>query len=820
MILRNFRQPVYILALLLAVPAASARHARAQTVTNVRQYRISDDEITVWYDLASNAPTGIGIAASFDGGSSFTYRPRTASGDVGPAVTPGTGKRIVWNLAGEERDIPGDVVVRVFASGAVIGPVAVPPAEGGGRKEVTALGIDTPVRFDGLLTEPFWKDAQPATGFTQRELTEGAPATERTEVRIVFDEDNLYIGVTCFDADPSGIIHNELQRDVKLDSDDSFTLVLDTFDSYRNGYFFAINPNGARHDGFFYGSELINNDWDGVWDAAAEITPCGWSAEIVIPFKTLRFPNRSVQAWGINFRRVIRRKSEEVLWSSWRRDDGIFQLTKAGLLVGMEGVKKGRRLEFIPYLLAGAERADGEDDSDFKYGLDVRYPLTTDLSLDITTHTDFAQVETDRERINLTRFSLFYPEKRDFFLAGSEIFDYDTGYFEKVYHSRRIGLDENREQIPILGGLNLAGKAGKYSIGVLNIQTDGKGGTPGTNYSVVRIKRDILEKSRIGFIATNLYDRNEHTNRTVGGDFFYQTNRLFGDKNFGIRGDLTGSFTDGESDDNLFGRLFIDFPNDLVDTFFELYHVGAGFNPEMGFITRRGIRRVNGKVRFFPRPGIPHISRLIFMPLGLNYIADLDGRMLERKVSFWPFGFYTNANDKLQFTIERSYDLVEDDFVIFGDTVIGAAAYEWTTWGVDIESSGSRPLSASFIGRMGDFYGGEREIYNPGLTFKLNKNLAVTGDFLYNDITLGGDHLIAKEYGAKVNLSLSTKLTSSTFVQYNNETDEVNMNFRLHFIPNMGSDLYLVYNHLWDESRDFATKYRTGIVKVDYLFRM
>ncbi len=486
---------------LLALPAvfliamAPGHAADGAAVSNIRQYRIADDTIAVYYDLAADGPVDIGVAASFDEGASFTFSPKAVSGDVGRAVVPGSSKRILWDLSKEDRPVPDDVVIRVFAGGQTTVTVPVAVYDTGSRRSVTALRIDRPVRMDGLLSEPFWDDAAPATGFTQRELIEGAPPTERTEVRIVYDEDNLYIGVSCLDSNPRGIIHNELQRDVKLESDDSFTFVLDPSDSKRNGYFFAINPNGARHDGFFYGSELINSDWDGVWDASAEITSEGWSAEIVIPFKTLRFPNRDVQAWGINFRRVIRRKSEEVLWDSWRRDDGLYQLSRAGVLVGMENVKKGRHLEFIPYILTGAEEARGERDTDFRYGLDVRYPLTTDLSLDITTHTDFAQVETDRERINLTRFSLFYPEKRDFFLEGSEIFDYDTGYFEKVYHSRRIGLDEDREQVPILGGVSLAGRAGKYSIGLLNIQTDEKGATPAANHSVVRIKRDILNRT-------------------------------------------------------------------------------------------------------------------------------------------------------------------------------------------------------------------------------------------------------------------------------------------------------------------------------------
>jgi len=788
----------------------------AAPVSNVRHYRISDDTVIIYYDLTGEKPSRVSVEVSLDGGKEFTVRPRALSGDVGEGVSPGASRRIIWNFGKDGVELPGNAVIRVVAAEA---PDGTAPPGYGEKKRVAAYRIHEPVVFDGVLSEAFWKTAEPATGFTQREMREGEPATERTEVRIVYDENNLYIGVMCFDSEPAAIIHNEMRRDVEPAGDDNFTLVLDTYGGFRHGYFFQINPNGARYDGFFYGTELTNENWDGVWDARSRITERGWSAEIMIPFKTLRFPDTGGRAWGINFRRLIRRKSEEVLWCSWRRDDGLFQLSRAGLLVGLEGVEKGRKIDFIPYVLGGAERRGNTDDTDFKYGFDVRYPITSGLTLNVTTHTDFAQVETDKERINLTRFSLFYPEKRDFFLEGAEIFDFDAGYFEKVYHSRRIGIGPERGQIPILGGVNLAGRAGPYSIGALNIQTDRKGATPRTNYSVVRIKRDVLERSRIGFIATNLHDANGHTNRVLGADFFYQTNRLMGDKNFGLRGDLSASFTDGRGSKNLFGRAFIDYPNDFIDSFVELYHVGGNFNPEVGFITRRGIRRVNGKFRVFPRPGIPFVNKLIFMPFGLNYISDMGGRMLERNVMFWPFGILTTTDDMVKLTVNYFYDYVDRDFTVFGGHVIPADTYSWKTYGVEFESNKSRPLSISLLARKGDFYTGTRDVLNPGLTVKLNRYVAASTEVLYNDITLGDEHLITREYGGRLHLNLSTKLTSTTFIQYNNETKEVNMNFRLHFIPNMGSDLYLVYNHLWDESRDYATLYRTAIVKLDYLAR-
>ncbi|MCE5251868.1 carbohydrate binding family 9 domain-containing protein [bacterium] len=788
----------------------------ADEIDNIRHYRISDTAIIIYYDLRCAGPRNISVEVSPDGGVHFSIKPRTLSGDVGNGIMPGLSKRIRWDIADDGIELTENAVIRVITGSTA---ETLLPSQETGKKTVVAVRTDTSLKIDGLLNESSWINSVPASGFIQREQTEGAPATEKTEIRILYDDENVYIGVMCYDSNPGAIIRNEMDRDVDLVSDDNFTLVLDTFEAKRSGYFFEINPNGARYDGFFYGGELINPDWDGVWDAVTRVTDSGWSAEVVIPFKTLRFPNTESQTWGINFRRIIRRKNEEVLWCSWKRDDGLFQLIKAGNLTGIQHVHHGRKFEFMPYVLGGMEKNDSGKKRDLKYGGDIIYPITTDLTLNVTTYTDFAQVETDKEQINLTRFSLFYPEKRDFFLEGSEIYDFDTGYFEKVYHSRRIGISPEREQVPIIGGVNLSGRIGSYSIGVLNIQTDSKGIYPEANSTVIRLKKDIWEKSRIGLIATNLYDSEKHQNTTAGMDVFYQTNRFLGNKNFSVRGDVTGSFTDGRHEDNLFGRLFIDYPNDLIDSFWELYHVGERFNPEIGFITRTGIRRVNGAVRVYPRPQIPMINKLIFKPLGINYIADMDGTMLERTITYWPFGILTTTNDLIRFEIEDGFDFVDRTFTIFGDAAVLPGKYHWTGYGVYMLSNPSRPLSLEVTTRTGTFYSGDRDNLKAAGTYKLNKNISVSSEIDYNGITLEGRHFITREYGSRLHLNLSTKLTTSTFIQWNNQTREVNMNFRLHYIPNIGSDLYFVYNHLWDESADYETLYRTGILKLSYLFR-
>jgi len=803
--------PLLVALSLFSLFAFAASALSDSLIGNVRPYRISDSSLIIYYDLISDSAQTVSLSLATDG---LKFEPESVLGDTGPGIPPGKNKRIVCTFSADTPP-PENIVVTISTGAALASP------DTKGDASIHAVRAGDRFELDGRLGESFWDEAVPAGDFIQMELVEGAPATERTEIRIASDDTNLYIGIICFDSEPDAIVHNEMRRDVDLDSDDNLMIVIDTFGSLRNGYFFTINPNGARYDGIFYGTESINPDWDGVWDAKAKVTNQGWTAEIVIPFKSLRFPRAEIQNWRINFKRLIRRKSEESLWQSWHRQDGIHQLAKAGWLNGLDSISTRRSLELTPYMLGGTEREGrGKNATDTSYGLDARYPITSDLTLDVTTHTDFAQVESDTERINLSRFSLFYPEKRDFFLAGSEIYDYDAGYFEKVYHSRRIGISDDRKQIPILAGANLSGRTGPYSVGLLNIQTDRSGGTPSTNYSVVRLKRDIFARSSIGFIATNLDNEDDHTNRVIGADMFYQTDKLFGDRNFGIRADISGSFNDGEHDKSMFGRVFIDYPNDFIDSFCELYHVGENFAPEMGFVTRTGIRRIRGKFRMYPRPKIPFVKRLVFMPFGWDYVSDMDGTMLERNVQFWPIGIFTTSNDMLLVTANMAYDRVGSDFAIADKAVITADEYEWTNYGLQFTSSPGRPVSLSVDATRGGFYGGDREMISPALTYKLNRFAAVSAEALYNDLSLNKEHFITREYGGRLFLNLSTRLTSTVFAQYNNETSEVNMNFRLHFMPNMGSDLYLVYNEIWDESRDFAPKYRTAILKLDYLIRL
>ena len=697
--------------------------------------------------------------------------------------------------------------------------------------------LDSQIKLDGFLSDSAWQSAEPITGFTQRELVEGDPASEKTEVRMLFDNDTLYIGVMCYDSDPSGIIARQLRWDGNMDGDDSFAFVIDTYNDKRTGFGFMVNPNGAQmDDAVTSGNTLnskVNTEWDAIWEARSVITAEGWSAEIAIPFKSLRFPTTDIQTWGINFRRIIRRKNEIALWRGWKRNQGLFLLSQAGTLQIAKQVKQGKQIDVKPYTLGGFEeehnmakdnvvtRSDKDIDDITTVGLDVKYNITSNMTLDLTTNTDFAHIESDREVINLSRFDIYYPEKREFFLEGSDTFDFTQGG-TRLFYSRRIGITPDRQDQRILGGAKLTQKAGSYRLGVLTMQTEDKSGYPGANYSIIRAKKDVLEQSYIGFLATNKVDNDKHDNQVYGLDWILRTDKFLGDRNFDVQGYLSGSVTDGKMHESSAGRLYISYPNELVD-FFILYHaLDEQFNPEMGFARVVGIKNYIWFTTIKPRPDIPFIKRLVLKPFNFNYTTDMDGILLFRDVEISPLGFETDSDDEFSFSVRNDYDYVyETDFSIFG-SAINPGIYD--NWYYNMQFSGSRRrnVAIDMSARWGDFFSGTRNTFSTAVTYKSGSHYLFTADADYTKMNLAGKDIIAREYGTRIGIDISTRLSTSTFIQYNNETREINTNFRLRFIPTAGSDLYLVYNHLgYHDNREdeFITLRNAAMLKLDYIYR-
>ena len=475
------------------------------------------------------------------------------------------------------------------------------------EKKVTAVHIQSPILIDGNLDEPEWSLAQPATDFVQQEPLMGEPSTERTEVRMLYDDENLYLGVYCFDsAGSEGITITDISRDYAPRETDTFTMVFDTFNDKRNSFIFGTNAGGAKRDGQTAGdSERRNYDWDTVWHVKTKITEQGWQAEIAIPFRSLRFREVEEQVRGVNFGRRIRRKNEYTHWSPIPRPHRTSRVSLAGELNGLSGIRQGRNLYLKPYLLTPVVRREGDDvDFLFDVGFDLKYGVTSELALDVTLNTDFSQVEADLQQINLTRFPLFFPEKREFFLENAPLFQVrrvgrglrNSSRDLIAFFSRRIGLSQGRV-VPILGGARVTGRVGPYGIGFLSIQTDEFEELPSTNFTVARVQRDILGNSDVGGIFINKQGGGQY-NRTYGVD-----GRLQFFQNLEIASFFLKTDTPGLSGEDTSASAFVGWADHRYDIQAEYLSIEDNFNPEVGFIPRKGIRKSRGEFNLKLRPG-------------------------------------------------------------------------------------------------------------------------------------------------------------------------------------------------------------------------
>ena len=499
-------------------------------------------------------------------------------------------------------------------------PYAVP------ARTVTAVLIDEElIEIDGELDESEWDLAKPATDFIQNEPLQGRPATEQTEVRVLYDSRNLYVGAYCFDSEsPHGLVAKELKRDFSPRDNDIFQVILDTFNDNRNAFAFGTNPGGAKRDMQTGGDgQSFNSDWDAIWNVRTKVTEKGWQAEFAIPFRSLRFPPGEEQVWGINFDRRIRRKSETSHWSPVPQPYFVYRVSMAGTLLGVSDAQQGRNLNVKPYLSAPIARAEG-DDVDFKpdAGLDVKYGITSGLTLDLTLNTDFSQVEADDAQINFTRFSLFFPEKREFFLENREIFEFgNTGIRTSSrrrrglsrpgndlipFFSRRIGIDDGRV-IPIIGGGRLTGRSGRYRLGLISMQTAKYEEVPSTNFTVARVRRDIFQNSDIGVIFVNKQEVGDHFNRTYGVDASF---RFF--NYLELSSYLLGTDTPGLEGSDAAGFARVAWRDRFWDVEASHISIQDNFNAEVGFVPREGIRKSRGEFGITPRPEgrIPWVREL------------------------------------------------------------------------------------------------------------------------------------------------------------------------------------------------------------------
>ncbi len=681
--------------------------------------------------------------------------------------------------------------------------------------------LEGKIRVDGKLTEPAWKKAAVIPYLTQQEPLENSPATEKTRVYIFYDRDFLYIGVECFDSEPDKITAFWMKRDFPIRDDDYVEVLIDPFNDRRNAYVFAVNPNGAKFDGLVINnSERVYPAWDGIWYAAASRDGKGWYAEMVIPFKTLSF-NPKTKVWGFNIMRKIKRKIEEDRWASPFHQVYFTKVAEAGYIEGIEGIVQGKGLDIRPYGLLGEEKKEegGGDRFIYNGGLDVFYNITPALKASVTYNTDFAETEVDERRINLTRFPLFYPEKRRFFLEGSDIFSFSgANPFSFIpFYSRRIGLVEG-EQIPILGGVKVTGRAGDYNIGILDIATKDYEDIKGKNFFVARVSKNIWDESLIGFIYTNGNPQGDASNSLFGVDFKYGTSKFLKNKNLYVVGYYLRSFSSDLGEDSLFGA-YIDYPNDTVDNYISFMQVGENFYPALGFVMRTGIRRLHIGLSYNPRVNGKFIRQFFFELRG-TVTTDLSGRVVEWRLFTAPFNVRTQSGGHLEFNYMPYFDYLDYPFEVYEGIVIPPGKYTMDKFRVEINTSKKRPWVFDLSARFGEYYTGHALTLETGLQLKPSKHIHLEVIREGNYVRLPEGNFNAQVIQIKFDLYFSPKIYFQNYIQYDDISRSWGINSRFRWIIKEGNDLFLVFNQGWGNPLDrWSVLYRKAEIKLQYTFR-
>ncbi len=685
-----------------------------------------------------------------------------------------------------------------------------------------ALYINEQIELDGELEESAWEKANKISNFTQRELQEGQPATETTEVAILYNDTHLYIGLWAFDSEPGKIIAKESKRDFSWQSEDNFEIILGPFNDNRNGYLFVINPNGAMADVMVADEgNGFNMDWNGVWQAEVEIDDEGWFAEIEIPFSTFKFPDTDEQIWALNMERNIRRKNEQVLWQGWSRDQDLEKISHAGKLAGLKHIRSASPWELKPFINIGVEKEKSESIlAKIKLGGDINYLITPKMKLNFTFNTDFSQVESDREEINLTRFSLFYPEKREFFLEGKSLFEFNLSEDAQVFYSRRIGLHE-RKQIPIIGGARLIGRAGGTNLGFLSIQGAEKDTLPTSNFSVIRLKQDIFKQSNIGLIFTSK-NNSDNYNYVYGFDANYATSNFLDNKNFEMGAAVSQSYSEHQTNKNNLGyKAYIAYPNDLVEFNLNTITINQNFNPEMGFLHRQDYRLYYSNLVLKPRPVfIPFIKNFEIIPIETaSYFTDHNHKLESMEMEFRPFGAEFKSGDNLEFNIQRFFDRLDEDFEILDEVEIPEDSYWFTRFEFGLESFEGRQVFTEVQYSWGDFYTGKRQELEAALGWNIQRRLNISVDWEHNYIQLDDENFNTDEIGSRIEYAFNPNLNSSVFGQWNNEDDEVLLNYRINWLPTPGSYFYFVVNQkLSTQNNSIELLTTTVILKLIWRF--
>ncbi|MBN1237495.1 MAG: hypothetical protein JXB36_03285 [Gammaproteobacteria bacterium] len=719
-----------------------------------------------------------------------------------------------------------------------------------GQKSVRMVRAIEPPVIDGVLDEDVWQSAALVDDLHQVNPVEYAEPFERTEIYLLYDDDALYVGARLYDTDPDLITANVMRQGGNITGDDTLFVTIDPFNTRRGGYFFGLNPHSVRFDGVYRNVSEFYADWDGIWQAAAGRFDAGWIAEYRIPYKTLSFdPN--TDTWGLNFSRSVQRKNEDIAWSTRNRR---WDPSVAGRAIGFENINQGLGLDIVPTASYSEARAfdPGSDDSDFRPSLDVFYKLTPGLNAALTVNTDFSATEVDDRQVNLTRFNLFFPEKRDFFLRESDIFEFGrigaqngNGSISNAerqngrpFFSRRIGLSPTGDVVDLDVGGKISGRVGPWEIGALSIRQDEFGNVAADNLSVVRAKANIVGESTVGIIATEGDPTSDLENSTAGVDFLYRNSRLAGGHTLEAYGwyqqsdterrdpdDLDGGDGFGGGDYGGQGSAFgagVSVPSNAgIRGGVEFRRFERNFNPALGFVSRRNVEDVSGHVAYTHRPSGGYFQS-IYAGLDWQRIEVIDGGLQSQSIGVTPIELTNRTGDVLFIRSNIEKEVLDRPFEISPGIVIPVGEYSFHDLGIEIQGSGFRKVSGRIAYIDGDFYGGTRDRIFGAFTWTPSPRFRTNIGYNINYVELPQGDFTTRLFSTSLDVVFSSTLSWVNLIQYDNVSDTIGINSRLHWIPEAGREIYFVINHNlqdFDEDDRFHSQFSDATVKFSYTFR-
>jgi hypothetical protein len=675
-------------------------------------------------------------------------------------------------------------------------------------------------RIDGALDDAVWALAVPIEDFRQREPQEGAPASEPARVLVIYDDTHLYIGAELQDSAPIEIRASELRRDNTLESDDTFSVLLDTYADRRNAFVFRVNPRGTRFDALIRNeARFYYADWDEQWTAAAAITDTGWTVEMAIPFKTLRFSGAEEQTWGLNFERVLKRRNEAAYWAGWSRDYTFHNVSQAGQLVGLRGIRQAERVRLRPYVVAGVRALDAAVPATGTSGIgeagidDLRIAVTSNLTAQLTANPDFAQTEVDAQQVNLTRFSLFFPEKRQFFIEGADSLRMGVGLLHfgppplDLFYSRNIGLSPAGEPVPVRAGGKLTGKAAGFDVGLLNVQTGSSGGRSGENFTVGRVRKEVLGRSYIGAILTN---RDGVVRNTVMG----------ADARFTVLRHLNVMGLAARADDERVGRgqwatqLGAEWRSDLIEAGANYIDVDPEFTAGLGFVRVRE-RLIGVRGSFKPRPGRWGVRQFEITPSTVWYHDDR--RVLRSRDAQITLATAFESGDRIEVVPVASRERVVRPFPIGPGVVLPPGEYDWRAVSINLRTFNGRKVSGNVSFSAGSFYDGDKRTLNVTGDIRPGPRLSLNPSYQANDVVLGAGAFRTHLAGLRANVSFSTSLLTSAFVQYNSAGQLAATQVRVNYIFRTIDNVYVVFNETRYTDGPFDGRAnRSLVMKVTY----